>query len=85
MSRFQKASAQIDRISVKLSRSKNILLADIVMLDRLYEHNKEYFHMLNIYIAAGELKLEELQATSIPAAEHEAKMDRGPFKKAGIS
>ncbi|MGE8079835.1 toxic anion resistance protein [Peribacillus loiseleuriae] len=81
MSRFQKASAQIDRISVKLSRSKNILLADIVMLDRLYEHNKEYFHMLNIYIAAGELKLEELHANSIPTAEHVAKMETDPLKK----
>lgn len=81
VSRFQKASAQIDRISVKLNRSKNILLADIVMLDRLYEHNKEYFHMLNIYIAAGELRLEELHANSIPNAEQVAKMETDLLKK----
>ncbi|MBA9028735.1 MULTISPECIES: toxic anion resistance protein [Bacillaceae] len=81
VSRFQKASAQIDRIHVKLNRSKNILLADIVMLDRLYERNEEYFHMLNIYIAAGESRLEELHAHSIPKAEHIAKMEMDPLKK----
>ena len=66
LSKYQKTGAQIDRISVKLERSKNILLSDIVMLEKLYETNKEYFHALNIYIAAGELKLEELHNTTIP-------------------
>ncbi|MBY0122075.1 toxic anion resistance protein [Bacillus sp. S/N-304-OC-R1] len=67
LSRYQKTGAQIDRISVKLERSKNILLSDVVMLEKLYENNKEYFHALNIYIAAGELKLEELNEVTIPA------------------
>ncbi|PNB46255.1 toxic anion resistance protein, partial [Pseudomonas sp. GW456-E7] len=32
----------------------------------LYEKNKEYFAALNVYIAAGELKLEELKTKTIP-------------------
>ncbi|CEG29129.1 toxic anion resistance protein [Bacillus sp. B-jedd] len=67
LSKYQKTGAQIDRISVKLDRSKNALLADIAMLERLYEHNKEYFNALNVYIAAGELKYDELQREVIPA------------------
>lgn len=66
LSKYQKTGAQIDRISVKLERSKNLLMTDIVMLDKLYESNKEYFHALNVYIAAGELKLEELHEKIIP-------------------
>ncbi|PCD07689.1 toxic anion resistance protein [Peribacillus simplex] len=66
LSKYQKTGAQIDRISVKLDRSKNILLSDIVILEKLYETNKEYFQALNVYIAAGEIKLEEIHEKTIP-------------------
>ncbi|MEW9668530.1 toxic anion resistance protein [Ammoniphilus sp. 3BR4] len=72
LSRYQKTGAQIDRISVKLDRSKNALLSDIDLVEKLYEHNKEYFHALNVYIAAGEIKLEELYEKTIPALRKEA-------------
>ncbi|MDQ0199097.1 toxic anion resistance protein [Neobacillus ginsengisoli] len=66
LSKYQKTGAQIDRISVKLERSKNVLLSDIKLLEQLYETNKEYFHALNVYIAAGEIKLEEMNEKTIP-------------------
>lgn len=66
LSKYQKTGAQIDRISVKLDRSKNVLLSDIKLLEQLYETNKEYFHALNVYIAAGEIKLEEMHEKTIP-------------------
>ncbi|MDA6131444.1 toxic anion resistance protein, partial [Escherichia coli] len=72
--------AQIDRISVKLERSKNALLSDIVMLDKLYENNKEYFHALNVYIAAGELKLEELHEKTIPELKKKAEESNDQMK-----
>lgn len=67
LSKYQKTGAQIDRISMRLERNKNILLSDIGMLEKLYENNKEYFKALNVYIAAGELKLEEMYEKDIPA------------------
>ncbi|SDN28172.1 Uncharacterized conserved protein YaaN involved in tellurite resistance [Fictibacillus solisalsi] len=73
LSKYQKTGAQIDRIGVKLDSSKNVLLADIAMLEKLYDHNKEYFQALNVYIAAGELKLEEINTKVIPALRKEAK------------
>ena len=72
MSKYQKTGAQIDRISVKLNQSKEVLLQDLMMLEQLYEKNKEYFHALNIYIAAGELKVEELRTKSIPELKKKA-------------
>ncbi|MGG5252473.1 toxic anion resistance protein [Neobacillus sp. SM06] len=80
LSKYQKTGAQIDRISVKLERSKNILLSDIVMLEKLYENNKEYFHALNVYIAAGELKLEELHGKTIPELKKAAEATNDQMK-----
>ncbi|MGV3464307.1 MAG: toxic anion resistance protein [Heyndrickxia sp.] len=72
LSKYQKTGAQIDRISVKLELSKKTLLSDINMLEQLYEKNKDYFHALNIYIAAGELKVEELYSKTIPELKKKA-------------
>lgn len=80
LSKYQKTGAQIDRISVKLDRSKNVLLSDIGMLEKLYETNKEYFHALNIYIAAGEIKLEELHEKTIPELKKAAAVTNDQMK-----
>ena len=70
--KYQKIGAQIDKISVKLEKEKDGLLKDNLMLEQLYQKNKDYFDALNIYIAAGELKMEELQTTIIPKAMKKA-------------
>ncbi|MDO3662569.1 toxic anion resistance protein [Bacillus sp. C28GYM-DRY-1] len=72
LSKYQKTSVQIDRISLKLEHSKNALISDNKLLEQLYEKNKEYFTALNVYIAAGELKLEELKTKTIPALKQQA-------------
>jgi uncharacterized protein YaaN involved in tellurite resistance len=80
LSKYQKTGAQIDRISVKLERSKNGLLSDIKLLEQLYDTNKEYFHALNVYIAAGEIKLEEMHEKIIPALKREAEATNDQMK-----
>jgi len=80
LSKYQKTGAQIDRISVKLDRSKNVLLSDIKLLEQLYETNKEYFHALNVYIAAGEIKLEELHQKTIPEMKRAAEATNDQMK-----
>jgi len=81
LSKYQKASAQIDRINVKLGRSKNILLSDIHLLEQLYQDNKNYFDLLNIYIAAGELKLQEVTSRIIPDMQKEAEQTKDEMKQ----
>jgi uncharacterized protein YaaN involved in tellurite resistance len=80
LSKYQKTGAQIDRISVKLERSKNVLMSDIKLLEQLYETNKEYFHALNVYIAAGEIKLEEMHQKTIPVLKREAEATNDQMK-----
>ncbi|TFE03327.1 toxic anion resistance protein [Jeotgalibacillus sp. R-1-5s-1] len=72
LSKYQKVGAQVDRISVKLDHSKKSLMDDIQMLDQLYDQNKAYFQALNIYIAAAELKRDELEQSVIPALRKKA-------------
>ena len=66
--KYQKIGAQIDKVAVKLTKEKDGLLQDNLMLEQLYQKNKDYFDALNVYIAAGELKVEEMQQTVIPEA-----------------
>lgn len=80
LSKYQKTGAQIDRISVKLDRSKNVLLSDIAILEKLYDNNKDYFDALNVYIAAGELKLEEMHQKVIPEIKKQAETTNDQMK-----
>lgn len=66
--KYQKIGAQVDKIAVKLDKERALLLKDNEMLNELYDKNYEYFEALNVYIAAGEVKLEEVQNKSIPRA-----------------
>nr|WP_239585168.1 toxic anion resistance protein [Enterococcus xiangfangensis] len=70
--KYQKIGAQIDKIATKLNVEKDGLLKDNQMLETLYNKNKDYFDALNIYIAAAELKMEEMKLTTIPEATEKA-------------
>ncbi len=72
LSKYQKLGVEIDRIADQLEKHRQILFRDIMMLETLYEKNKEYFDALNIYIAAAEVKLEQLRTKTIPELEKKA-------------
>lgn len=66
--RYQQIGSQIDRVAIRLEREKTDLLNDNQMLEQFYNKNKDYFDALNVYIAAGEVKMEQLQREVIPQA-----------------
>lgn len=72
LSKYQKTGAQIDRISVKLDRSKNALMKDNKLLQQLFDKNRDFYDALNIYIAAGEVKVQELETKVIPELKRSA-------------
>ena len=72
MTKYQKLSTQIDRIGIQLEHSKRGLVEDVQMLDKLYEQNKTYFQALNVYIAAAELKRDEILNVTIPELKRKA-------------
>lgn len=72
MTKYQKLSTQIDRIGIQLEHSKTGLIEDVHMLDQLYDQNKVYFQALNVYIAAAELKKEEIVHEMLPELKQKA-------------
>ncbi|MCU0970196.1 MAG: toxic anion resistance protein [Gammaproteobacteria bacterium] len=75
LQRYEEVRDQIDHITESLEGHKTTLLIDIESLDRLYAANLDYFRTLELYIAAGEAKLRELDADALPAMEREAVPD----------
>ncbi len=69
---YETVRDQIDKISNSLEKHKSQLMTDIVSLDKLYDANLDYFRNLELYIKAGETKLEELEQDTVP--EYEAKV-----------
>ena len=73
IARFETVQGQIDKISETLLVQEHQLLKDIKSLDLLYEKTLNFYNELALYIAAGEEKLKELDATTIPAKDAEVK------------
>ncbi|WP_299816105.1 toxic anion resistance protein [uncultured Jannaschia sp.] len=69
VARFEDVQAQIDKVTGDLLRHEHVLLKDIKSLDKLYEKTLDFYRELGLYIAAGEAKLAELDAETIPAQE----------------
>ncbi|MCK1976691.1 toxic anion resistance protein [Jeotgalicoccus huakuii] len=72
ISKHQSIASQVDRISIQLEHAKEVLVKDVNMLDGLYNQNKDYFDAINIYIAAAELKKEELENEELPRLKKKA-------------
>ncbi|MBM1813852.1 toxic anion resistance protein [Pseudosulfitobacter pseudonitzschiae] len=68
---FETVQAQIDKITDNLLTHEHTLLKDIKSLDVLYEKTLNFYDELALYIAAGEAKIEEMDAEVIPAKEAE--------------
>ncbi|KPB06491.1 toxic anion resistance protein [Bacillus sp. CHD6a] len=71
--KYRKIGFEIDKISDQLESFKKVLQRDNIMLESLYDKNKDYFQALNIYIAAAEHKFDEIQASIIPELERKAR------------
>ena len=67
MARYEGVQTQIDKITDSLLSHEHKLLKDIKSLDMLYDKTLNFYDELAIYIAAGEMKLKELDEKDIPA------------------
>lgn len=60
--RYETLKVQIDSIIKRLEGEKTNQISHLNRLDTLFERNNEYFNQLEVVIAAGELKLAEMEA-----------------------
>ena len=67
VTQYEEVRGQIDKVQDELLGHETKLLKDIKFLDKLYESSLGFYDELALYIAAGEAKLADLDATTIPA------------------
>lgn len=79
MTKYTRISFQIDRLSLQLERSKLQLLRDLQLLDELFSQNKQYFEVLNLYIAAAEVKRLDVLYEELPKLEEYAAISDDPM------
>ena len=77
--RYQKVSANVERLLDALERTRMGLLKDVTVLDKMYELNLEYLKQLDLYIAAGDEILAELQTRQLAELETEARTSQDPL------
>lgn len=71
--RYDKAEANVDKISAVLEDHQIQLLKDIALLDQLYERNQLNTKELSMYIIAGKKKLKEVRDNELAALIAKAK------------
>lgn len=72
VARYETVSVHVEKIESELDKTRVELLKDIHIFDTLYDKNLEYFKDLELYILAGEQKIEEMQTVTLPKLREEA-------------
>ena len=79
MQGYEKLSTQVEKIQAGLENAKVKMMEDVVMFDTLYKKNLDYFKQLQLYIRAGEEKLDEMRTTTLPALHAQAAASGDPM------
>ena len=79
MQGYEKLSVQVDKIQAGLENSKTKMMEDVVMFDTLYQKNLDYFKDLQLYIRAGEEKLDEMRTVTLPKLREQASASGDPM------
>ena len=70
--KYDKAQANVEKITDSLQQHQLRLMKDSAMLDKMYEQNLNYFKELTMYILAGKKKLEETRNGKLAEMKNKA-------------
>ena len=76
--KYDKAEANVEKITDSLQQHQVRLLKDSAMLDKMYEQNLNYFKELTMYILAGKKKLEETRNGKLAEMKNKAALSGLP-------
>jgi len=79
MESYDTLAVQIEKITVQLDKAKDLMLRDINMFDQLFDQNLVYFKALELYIRAGEEKIEEMRNENLPKLQQQAQASNNPM------
>lgn len=70
-SQYNSISENVDDVVVKLEKTRQSVLKDSTSLEVMFRQAVEYIHEIRAIIAAGKMKIEELENTTIPKLQQE--------------
>ena len=76
--KYDKAQANVEKITDSLQQHQGQLLKDIAILDQMYAQNLNYFKELTMYILAGKKKLEETRNGKLAEMKNKAALSGLP-------
>lgn len=76
--KYDKAQANVEKITDSLQQHQVRLMKDSAMLDKMYEQNLNYFKELTMYILAGKKKLEETRNGMLAEMKNKAALSGLP-------
>lgn len=76
--KYDKAQANVEKITDSLQQHQVCLMKDSAMLDKMYEQNLNYFKELTMYILAGKKKLEETRNGKLAEMKNKAALSGLP-------
>ena len=76
--KYDKAQANVEKITDSLQQHQVRLMKDSAMLDKMYEQNLNYFKELTMYILAGKKKLEETRNGKLAEMKNKATLSGLP-------
>ncbi|MCR5834231.1 MAG: toxic anion resistance protein [Selenomonadaceae bacterium] len=79
MQGYEKLSTQVEKIQAGLENAKLKMMEDLAMFDTLYKKNLTYFKELQLYIRAGEEKLDEMRTVTLPKLRVQASESGDPM------
>jgi uncharacterized protein YaaN involved in tellurite resistance len=79
LGKYDKLDTQLDKIVGELDVARINLFRDITLLDNMYALNIQYLKNLDIFIAAGQLKLQEFKNQILPEAQLKAQSSSDPM------
>ena len=74
-----------EKVSVQVEKVKTSLMKDVTMLDTLFAKNLEYFKTLELYIRAGEEKMQEMREVTLPKLRAQAAASSDPMAAQVVS
>ena len=85
MQGYEKVSVQIEKVKTSLQKARMLMMKDVTMLDTLFAKNLEYFKTLELYIRAGEEKMQEMREVTLPKLRAQAAASSDPMAAQVVS
>jgi len=85
MQGYEKVSVQVEKVKTSLQKARMLMMKDAMTLDTLFAKNLEYFKTLELYIRAGEEKMQEMREVTLPKLRAQAAASSDPMAAQVVS